>query len=81
MRSMFYILSDDHIGSTPLPAPGSMVQAHPDPAQLPPTEDDDVMEVSGPSDAPAPSALNQSKRKRGDLFSGTLKLQRTQSQS
>ena len=81
MRSIFYILSDDHIGSTPLPAPGSMVQVHPDPAQVPPTENDDVMEVSGPSDAPAASALSQSKRKRGDLFSGSSKVQRTQSQS
>jgi hypothetical protein len=83
MRSMFYILSDDHIGSTPKPAPGS--QAKPDHTaskEVTAEESDDVvvdMEVSGSNSTPlgskTPGGLSgQLKRKSGDLFSGTSKL-------
>jgi hypothetical protein len=67
MRSIFYILSDDSIGSTPRFAPGSQVQ----PSVI--TIDDEMetnntvpvqtMEVS-----PSSSKL---KRQAGDVFSGT----------
>jgi hypothetical protein len=83
MRSMFFVLSDDHIGSTPKPAPGS--QAEPSSTShsgAVTSESDDVvvdMEVSGgTSTTPASKAQGglsgQLKRKSGDLFSGTSKL-------
>jgi hypothetical protein len=89
MRSIFYILSDDHIGSTPKPAPSS--QAQPDHAASHGTvtgESDDVvvdMEVSGDNSTTpgsrTPGGLSsQLKRKSGDLFSGTSK-QRVLSQT
>jgi len=79
---MFYILSDDHLGSTPKPAPGS--QAQPDHAASNGAvagESDDVvvdMEVSGDNSitpgSKTPGGLSsQLKRKSGDLFSGTSK--------
>ena len=80
MRSIFYILSDDHLGSTPKPAPGS--QAQPDHAASNVTgESDDVvvdMEVSSNNSitpgSKTPGGLSsQLKRKSGDLFSGTSK--------
>jgi hypothetical protein len=68
MRSIFYILSDDHIGSTPRFAPGSQVQ--PSVITL-----DDEMETSGSEQTVGVSATsslsNQLKRKAGDLFSGS----------
>jgi hypothetical protein len=68
MRSIFYILSDDHIGSTPRFAPGSQVQ--PSVITL-----DDEMETSGSEQNVGVSAAsnlsNQLKRKAGDLFSGS----------
>jgi hypothetical protein len=70
MRSIFYVLSDDYIGSTPKFAPGS--QALPSEA-APATNDNEVivdMEVAAPT-----SGLSQAlKRKSGDLFSGTSKV-------
>jgi hypothetical protein len=68
MRSIFYILSDDNIGSTPRFAPGSQVQ----PSVV--TIDVD-METSSNEHVEvmsASSALSgQLKRKAGDLFSGS----------
>jgi hypothetical protein len=68
MRSIFYILSDDNIGSTPRFAPGSQVQ----PSVI---TIDEEMEVSGNEQAvrgsASPSLSNQLKRKAGDLFSGS----------
>jgi hypothetical protein len=83
MRSMFYILSDDHLGSTPKPTPGS--QAKPDhnaSKEVAINESDDVvvdMEVSGSNSVPLGSQTSgglsgQLKRKSGDIFSGTSKL-------
>jgi len=84
MRSIFYILSDDHLGSTPLPAPGSMVQVHPDPV-LPSAanDDDDVMEVSDQQSVKTPGSSQGPKRKLGQVFSGSSgsKQPRTQSQT
>jgi hypothetical protein len=63
MRSIFFILSDDNIGSTPRFAPGSQVQ---------PITIDDEMETSGNEQVSAsPGLSNQLKRKAGDLFSGS----------
>jgi hypothetical protein len=68
MRSIFYILSDDNIGSTPRFAPGSQVQ----PSVI---TIDDEMETSGNEQtvrvSASPSLSNQLKRKAGDLFSGS----------
>ncbi len=68
MRSIFYILSDDNIGSTPRFAPGSQVQ----PSVI---TIDDEMETSGNEQtvtvSNAPSLSSQLKRKAGDLFSGS----------
>jgi hypothetical protein len=68
MRSIFYLLSDDNIGSTPRFAPGSQVQ--PSVITL-----DDEMETSGNEQTVRVSASsslsNQLKRKAGDLFSGS----------
>jgi len=68
MRSIFYILSDDNIGSTPRFAPGSQVQASV-------ITIDEEMETSGNEQAKvvsaAPSLSSQLKRKAGDLFSGS----------
>jgi hypothetical protein len=80
---MFFVLSDDHIGSTPKPAPGS--QAEPSSTAYggaATNESDDVvvdMEVSGSTSttpgSKTPGGLSgQLKRKSGDLFSGTSKL-------
>jgi hypothetical protein len=83
MRSMFFVLSDDHIGSTPKPAPGSLAEpSNPTIGGAATDESDDVvvdMEVSGSTSATpgnkAPGGLSsQLKRKSGDLFSGTSKL-------
>ncbi len=88
MRSMFFVLSDDHIGSTPKPAPGSQATPSSTASNGAATnESDDVvvdMEVSGSvsttpgSKTPGsktPGGLSgQLKRKSGDLFSGTSKL-------
>jgi len=66
MRSIFFILSDDNIGSTPRFAPGSQVQ---------PIVIDDEMETSSTGQVDAVSATtglsSQLKRKAGDLFSGS----------
>ncbi len=86
MRSMFYILSDDHLGSTPRFAPGSQVQ--PSAAATIANEIDDVvvdMEVSASNNSTSGSKTTgsglsqQLKRKSGDLFSGSSK-QRVMSQ-
>jgi len=80
---MFFVLSDDHVGSTPKPAPGS--QAEPSNTTHRGTainESDDVvvdMEVSGstgttPGSKAQSGLSSQLKRKSGDLFSGTSKL-------
>jgi hypothetical protein len=83
MRSMFFVLSDDHIGSTPKPAPGSLAEpSNPTNSGAAANESDDVvvdMEVSGSTittpGGKAPGGLSgQLKRKSGDLFSGTSKL-------
>jgi hypothetical protein len=83
MRSMFYVLSDDHIGSTPKPAPGSLAEPSDQTVGGVTTdESDDVvvdMEVSESTSATpgrkAPGGISsQLKRKSGDLFSGTSKL-------
>jgi hypothetical protein len=83
MRAMFYVLSDDHIGSTPKPAPGSLAEPSVQAVGGATTdESDDVvvdMEVSEGTSATsgrkAPGGLSsQLKRKSGDLFSGTSKL-------
>ena len=83
MRSMFYILSDDYLGSTPKPAPGSQAKPdHPTSKEVATNESDDVvvdMEVSGSNSislgSQTPGGLSgQLKRKSGDLFSGTSKL-------
>jgi hypothetical protein len=80
---MFFVLSDDHIGSTPKPAPGSQAE-HSSTAYggVANSESDDVvvdMEVSGststtPSSKTSGGLSGQLKRKSGDLFSGTSKL-------
>jgi hypothetical protein len=68
MRSIFFILSDDNIGSTPRFAPGS--QAQPSVITI-----DDEMETSNNEQtmrvSASPSLSNQLKRKAGDLFSGS----------
>jgi len=83
MRSIFYVLSDDHVGSTPKPAPGSLAEpSHPTNSGGATNESDDVvvdMEVSGSTSATPGSKTSgglssQLKRKSGDLFSGTSKL-------
>jgi hypothetical protein len=83
MRSMFFVLSDDHIGSTPKPAPGSQAEpSNMSRSEAATNESDDVvvdMEVSGStSTTPGSKAQGglsgQLKRKSGDLFSGTSKL-------
>jgi hypothetical protein len=83
MRSIFYVLSDDHVGSTPKPAPGSLAEpSHPTNSGGATNESDDVvvdMEVSGSAGATPGSKTpggisSQLKRKSGDLFSGTSKL-------
>jgi hypothetical protein len=81
MRSLFYVLSDDHIGSTPKFAPGSQVK--PSEQHVGDTaETDDVvvdMEVSASNGAtpkghtPLTGLSQQLKRKSGDVFSGTSK--------
>ena len=86
MRSMFFVLSDDYIGSTPKFAPGSQVKPSGTVSDDAVTnESDDVvvdMEVSGSGStvqgailgSKTPGGLsNQLKRKSGDLFSGTSK--------
>jgi hypothetical protein len=80
MRSLFFVLSDDHIGSTPKPAPGS--QAEPSNNGANANESDDIMvdmEVSGgtvttPGSKAQGGLSSQLKRKAGDVFSGTSKL-------
>ncbi len=83
MRSIFYVLSDDHVGSTPKPAPGSLAEpSNPTNSGGTTDESDDIvvdMEVSGSASATPGSKTpggisNQLKRKSGDLFSGTSKL-------
>jgi len=83
MRSIFYVLSDDHVGSTPKPAPGSLAEpSNPTNSGGATDESDDIvvdMEVSGSTSATPGSKTsgglsNQLKRKSGDLFSGTSKL-------
>ena len=82
MRSMFYILSDDYLGSTPKPAPGSQAKPDHTTSKEVANESDDVvvdMEVSGSNSislgSKTPGSLSgQLKRKSGDLFSGTSKL-------
>ena len=87
MRSIFFILSDDHLGSTPLAAPGSMVQAHPDPVLPSAANDsvanDEVMEVSDLPSVQIPGSSQGPKRKLGHVFSGSSgsKQPRTQSQT
>jgi hypothetical protein len=86
MRSIFYILSDDHLGSTPLPAPGSMVQVNPDPAPQADVNstagDDDVMEVTvQPPAVHGTSSVAPKRKQLGELFSGSSKQQRSFSQS
>ncbi len=80
MRSMFYVLSDDHLGSTPQFAPGSQVQ--PSAAAAVANEADDVvvdMEVTASNNSASGSKATggglsqQLKRKSGDLFSGSSK--------
>jgi len=80
MRSMFYILSDDHLGSTPRFAPGSQVQ--PSAAAAISNETDDVvvdMEVTAGNNSTSGGKTTggglsqQLKRKSGDLFSGSSK--------
>jgi len=76
---MFFVLSDDHIGSTPKPAPGSQVEPSGNGANA--NESDDVvvdMEVSGgtvttPGSKSQGGISSQLKRKAGDVFSGTSK--------
>ena len=89
MRSMFFVLSDDYIGSTPKSAPGSQVKPSNEvSAEAATNESDDVvvdMEVSGSNRSPpgskTPGGLSsQLKRKSGDIFSGTSK-QRALSQN
>ncbi len=89
MRSMFFVLSDDYIGSTPKSAPGSQVKPSNEVSvEAATNESDDVvvdMEVSGSNRTPpgskTPGGLSsQLKRKSGDLFSGTSK-QRALSQN
>ncbi len=83
---MFFVLSDDYIGSTPKFAPGSQVKPSGTVSDDAVTnESDDVvvdMEVSGSSStiqgtipgSKTPGGLsNQLKRKSRDLFSGTSK--------
>ncbi len=79
---MFFVLSDDYIGSTPKFAPGSQIKPSNVIADTAATdESDDVvvdMEVSGgngatPSSKAQGGLLSQLKRKSGDLFSSTSK--------
>ena len=64
MRSIFFILSDDNIGSTPRFAPGSQVQ----PSVI--TIDDEMETDSAPVSQGSPSTI-RAKRQAGDVFSGT----------
>ena len=87
MRSMFFVLSDDYIGSTPKSAPGSQVKPSNEVSvEAATNESDDVvvdMEVSGcnPPSSKTPGGLSsQLKGKSGDIFSGTSK-QRALSQN
>ncbi len=81
MRSMFYVLSDDHIGSTPKFAPGSQVKPSEHHAGDAAETDDVVvdMELSAGNGAtpkahtPLTGLSQQLKRKSGDVFSGTSK--------
>jgi hypothetical protein len=67
---IFYILSDDKVGSTPRFKPGSKAQ----PAQME-VDDDEVTEVTVPGGSsqhtPLCGVSNQVKRKAGELFSGS----------
>ena len=82
MRAMFYVLSDDHLGSTPKFAPGSQAKPSNVATDADAAHDsDDVvvdMEVTtgtgGASGSKVPGGLSQQlKRKSGDIFSGTSK--------
>jgi hypothetical protein len=64
MRSIFFILSDDNIGSTPRFAPGSQVQ----PNVI--TIDDEMETDSAPVSQVSPTTA-RAKRQAGDVFSGT----------
>jgi hypothetical protein len=78
---MFYVLSDDHIGSTPKFAPGSQVkQGEHHVGDTAETDDVVVdMEVTAGNGAtpkahtPLTGLSQQLKRKSGDVFSGTSK--------
>jgi hypothetical protein len=69
---IFYILSDDKVGSTPRFKPGSKAK----PAQME-VDDDEVTEVVVPEPGgsnqhtPLRGVSNQVKRKAGELFSGS----------
>jgi hypothetical protein len=82
MRSMFFVLSDDYLGSSPKFAPGSQVKPSNVAADIATADEtDDVvvdMEVSSGNNAASGSKAlgglsSQLKRKSGDLFSGTSK--------
>jgi hypothetical protein len=79
---MFFVLSDDYVGSTPKFAPGSQVKPSNVVSDNVATDEaDDVvvdMEVSGNNGSASGSKAqgglsSQLKRKSGDLFSGTSK--------
>jgi len=64
MHSIFFILSDDNIGSTPRFAPGSQVQ--PSVVNI----DDEMETDSAPASQASPTTA-RAKRQAGDVFSGT----------
>jgi hypothetical protein len=70
MRSIFYVLSDDYIGSTPRFAPGSQAQ----PSEAAPVANDNEVIVDMEIAAPAYGLSQALKRKSGDPVSGTPKV-------
>jgi len=77
LTTIFYLLSDDKVGSTPRFKPGSKAK----PSQMEVVDDDEVTEVAV-SDAsgnvpgssqhtPLRGVSNQVKRKAGEVFSGS----------
>ncbi len=75
LTAIFYILSDDKVGSTPRFAPGSKAdKANHDSAMEVEPADDEVVEVSDEGTSkrtPLRGVPNPIKRKAGQLFSGS----------
>ncbi len=75
LTTIFYILSDDKVGSTPRFAPGSKADktSHDSAMEVEPA-DDEVVEVSdegASKHTPLRGVANPIKRKAGQLFSGS----------